>query len=419
MPDVNFNLSLPEGSDADAIKSDLEAFIALGNLAAVKAGRRNSKADQDRMQQMHDHTADLGAFCHDHNCPADETSQERRGKAPAVKPAKPTKSVDGDPENEPVEASDSAEELGIPLDVMVNAVRESFWDLRSTLRRANRPAGLPEYEYYPYDDTLYPNCEAVYDGYAIAKVGLAYYKVPYVVAKEGVTLAEQPLWQQVTQEWVSKSADLVALMNKNARNRDIGAVKALGAGRLGNYLVVWGDDKNRDLYGEWFTEKTAGLKAIFDVIGKIPALYQHAMDGGTKYTPVGVIDTMEADEIGLWTETQLDLSNQYAVAVQKLARKKALGSSSGALPGSRKVDPRGEIKEWAIIEGSFTPTPAEPRLRELGVEEVKSIYAEAGIEFPEEISLKSGNGTEEVRSDDNEAELESERLAILALELNA
>lgn len=413
MPDINLNLNVPEGFDADAIKSDLEAFIALGNLAAVKAGRRNSKADQDRMQQMHDHTADLGAFCHDHNCPAGEDTQARRGKPkPAAKAAEVAAST------ELVDASDEAEALGVPLDVLVSAVRESFWDLRAAMRRAARPMSVSEYEYYDFDDSLCPSCEAVYDGYAIAKVGLTFYKVTYEVKQEGVILADRVLWVQVTQEWVSKSADLIALLTKNDHKREIGAVKSLGGGRLGNYLVAWGDDKNRDLYGEWFTKETAGLKAIFDVIGKLPALYQHAMDGAVKYTPVGVIDTMVPDEIGLWTETQLDLSNQYAVAVQKLARRKALGSSSGALPGSRKVNPAGEIKEWAIIEGSFTPTPAEPRLRELGVEEVKSIYAAAGIEFPEEISLKSGSGTEEVRSDDSEAELETERLALLALEAN-
>lgn len=386
---------------------------------STKAGRRNSNADQARLQEMHDHTTALGAYCQEHNCPAPDPGPDsslplRRGKAGVVNKPKTSKAVDVEGE----EASDKAEALGVPLDVLVSAVRDAFWDLRDGLRQAAKPITAALYDYWEWDDDLCPRCEAVYDGYAIAQVGLAYYKVPYEVLATGIVLSEQVLWQQVTQDWVTKSADLMDLLKKNAHKREVGAVKSLGAGRLGNYLVVWGHEKQRDLYDEWFTSNTKGYTAIFDVIGKIPAMYQHAMDGVVKYTPVGVIDVMVPDEIGLWTETQLDLANQYAVAVQKLARKKALGSSSGALPGSRKVAPTGEILEWAIIEGSFTPTPAEPRMRELGVEEVKSIYAEAGLEFPESINLKNDTGTEEVRQSQEEIDAEAERIALLELELS-
>jgi hypothetical protein len=197
------------------------------------------------------------------------------------------------------------------------------------------------------------------------------------------------------------------------------------------------------LYGEFFTPETKGLKAIFDYIGKLPALYGHAMDGVIKYEPVGTIDVLEIDSVGLWMETQLDIADQYvsivqemgqqkdnqvaqpgsrkdnpyARAVQTLARKKALGASSGALPGSRKVKANGEIYQWAIMEGSFTPSPAEPRLRELGVAEVKAIYKDCGLEFPEESALKlEGIGGEEPRTTADETELEEEKLRLMELE---
>ena len=434
------SLEVPEGT-SEAVRAGLQALVGiLGEKAkaekeveeSAKAGARHSKADIDRLQQVHDHACALGALCHDHNTPAPEDGEEgaplRKGDVPA-KPAKPAaaakpaakKSVAIKADVEGEEASDQAEALGLPLDKLVEAVRSAFWNLRTEHRKVQALAqGQDPDSYYDWDDTLCPCCEAVYDGYAIAKVGLTFYKAEFEVTAAGVVIAPQADWQQVSQEWVTKSADLMALLAQNARAREVGAVKTLGANRLGNYLMLWGDEQRRDLYGEYFTKETEGLKAIYDYMGKLPALYQHAMDGVVKYSPVGVIDVLEIDEVGLWMETQLDLANEYAGAVMNLAKKKALGASSGALPGSRKVRPNGEIYQWAIIEGSFTPTPAEPRLRELGVAEVKSIYAECGLEFPNEEALRSASiGGEEPRQETEEAALEDERLRLLELSLTS
>lgn len=379
--------------------------------ALMKKGARNSKDDHSRIQAVHDHAAGLGALCLPGNCPAEEGGDEdttpgrpssKRENAAAVK-------KDGE------SALDEVVKAVLPLDVQVQAVRDAFWDLRTASRLSQKPEGISEHDYWDWDDDLCPNCVAVYDTYAIARIGLTHYKVPYSVGDVDIELAEQDAWEAVTQDWVTKNVPTSVL--KAFQFREVGSVKALGGNRLGNYLVVWGDEDKRDLYGEYFTQETKGLKAIFDYIGKVPALYQHAMDGQVKYTPVGVVDTMEIDEVGLWTETQLDIANQYASAVQRLARKKALGASSGTLPGARKVSADGEIKEWVIIEGSFTPTPAEPRLRELSVSEVKAIYAELNLELPSEVpEVKAATGDEESQSDaSKEIELEREKLRLLAL----
>ena len=420
-PDVE--VVVPAGTDPEAIKAAFQAIADIvSDLDSAKAGSRNSKADADRHQNIHDHAAALGAICHDHNCPAPAEGEEggppkRKGtatvaaaKKPAGKPAKAGSIKD---------ASDTAEALGVPLDKLVEAVREQFYDMRTQLRRAwNIANGKDADSWYDWDDDEVPCCEAVYDGFAIARVQLAHFKVPFTIEDTGVVLEARENWEKVQQEWVAKSAELAALLAGNAHKREIGAVKAMGGNRLGNYLMVWGDEKNRDLYGEFFTPETKGLQSIFKYIGKLPALYQHAMDGVVKYDPVGTIDVLEIDEVGLWMETQLDLANEYSTAVQTLAKKKALGASSGALPGSRKVRPNGEIWQWAIMEGSFTPTPAEPRLRELGVDVVKSIYAECGIEFPEEALKSIGTGDEESRQATDEAAFEEEKLRLLELSLN-
>ena len=408
-------IDIPEGTDPEVVKAALASLMGLLDEDSLKKGSRNSRADSDRHQQIHDHSMALGALCAEHNCPAPEPSErvatDGSGASMTKKPAAKKSVKVSDP-------SDIAEDLGVPLDKMVSAVQSEFYDLRTQMRKAQAVAAgrSPEY-YYDWDDDEVPCCEAVYDGYAIARIDLAYYKVPYSIEGTGIVLTPQTEWTPVKQDWITKSAALKALIKQNQRQRSIGAVKALGRNRLGNYLMVWGDEQHRDLYGEFFTKETKGLTAIFDYIGKIPALYQHAMDGVVKYDPVGTIDVLEPDPIGLWMETQLDIANEYAQAVQELARREALGSSSGALPGSRKVKATGEIYQWAIMEGSFTPTPAEPRLRTLGVSEVKAIYKECGLEFPEQESLKlEGIGGEEPRLTVDEAAIEEEQLRLLELQ---
>ena len=390
--------SIKTAPAADVEEGDEHIENAEGDLqyAAAKAGRRHSSRDQKNLQSLHDTAVSLGAEC----------SPMAHGKAAGAV------TIPDEPEDLPTPLTIKPVDLDtLALDTIVSDVRSAFWDMRSAEREAQRPAGLDRYEWFDYDDSMCPECVAVYNGHAIAKVGLAYFSVPYSIDTYKIVLSPKDEWQQVEKEWVMKTVG--ANTFKAFRMREIGSVKAMPGNRLGNYLVLWGDDKQRDLYGEYFHEtKTAGLADIFNYMGgKVPALYQHGMDGQVKFTPVGVIDTMVADDIGLWTETQLDMANAYAREIQKLARKKALGASSGTLPGARKVAPDGCIIPWPIIEGSFTPTPAEPRLRDLGVAEVKAIYTEMGLEFPESQIKSSDTGDVESRSAAAvEAELEYLRL---------
>jgi hypothetical protein len=394
-----------QGTGINSIKSAPEPEVEQGDehienaegdlqYAAAKAGRRHSSRDQKNLQSLHDTAVSLGAECGD-----------KESNAKAAKPAGDADPAQPELEIKPVDLE------GLALDIIVSDVRSAFWDLRTADRDSQRPDGVDRYEWFDYDESMCAECVSIYNGYAIAKVGLAYFKVPYSIASHKIALADKASWEQVEKEWVMKSISENAF--KAFRMREIGSVKAMPGNRLGNYLVLWGDDKQRDLYGEYFhAEKTAGLADIFNYMGgKVPALYQHGMDGQVKFSPVGVIDTMVADDIGLWTETQLDMANAYAREIQKLARKKALGASSGTLPGARKVAPDGCIIQWPIIEGSFTPTPAEPRLRDLGVAEVKAIYTEMGLEFPESQIKSTDTGDAESRSvAEIEAELEYLRL---------
>jgi HK97 family phage major capsid protein len=136
-------------------------------------------------------------------------------------------------------------------------------------------------------------------------------------------------------------------------------VKALGdEGRVGGYLVVWGDASQPDLQGEYFTPDTdLGL----DWYPRRPVLYHHGLDGDLGPVMIGQIEVMQPDNTGVWVEAQLDMRSRWARAVLDLVQRDALGWSSGSLPHLVDVAPDGYIRRWPVVEGSLTPSPAEPR----------------------------------------------------------
>ncbi len=147
-------------------------------------------------------------------------------------------------------------------------------------------------------------------------------------------------------------------------------------GRIGGYLIVWGNHDQRDLQGEYFTPATELGLEWYD---RRPVLYHHGLDGRLKAAVVGTIDTLRVDEVGVWAEAQLDMRQRYVHAVQQLVDKGVLGWSSGSLPHLVAVADDGHIRRWPIVEGSLTPAPAEPRRTD--VHTIKSAYEALGLDM--------------------------------------
>lgn len=156
------------------------------------------------------------------------------------------------------------------------------------------------------------------------------------------------------------------------------AVKTIDAptGRIGGYLLIWGQAGQRDLQGEYFTPQTdVGL----DWYDQRPVLYHHGLDGALKAAVIGVMDTLRPDETGLWAEAQLDLRERYVRAVHRLIDQGILSWSSGSLPHLVEVSAGGQITRWPIVEGSLTPAPAEPRHTD--VQTLKRAYKSLGLDI--------------------------------------
>ena len=138
-----------------------------------------------------------------------------------------------------------------------------------------------------------------------------------------------------------------------------GAVKALGGGKVGGYLVRFSTDEDPDLEGEFFTKDTD-----FGEFQTGMVYYQHGLDEVLKKRRIGKA-THTQDEFGVWAEAQLDLRDKYERFIYQMAEKGKLGWSSGTAGHMVDREPRGKavwLKKWPLgLDDTLTPTPAEPR----------------------------------------------------------
>lgn len=142
-------------------------------------------------------------------------------------------------------------------------------------------------------------------------------------------------------------------------------VKSLGDHRIGGYGVVFGDADHTDLEGDYFTRST---DFWLDHYQGQPLIYDHAMgdlpgqpDDMPRHFVYGTIKEIRPDEVGLWFEAEVDDRNEWVQYVLDLIDKGMLNWSSGSVPHLVKRAEDGKLLSWPIVEGSTTPTPAEPR----------------------------------------------------------
>lgn len=160
------------------------------------------------------------------------------------------------------------------------------------------------------------------------------------------------------------------------------AIKTVGDTVKG-YLVRFGSPDDTDLEGDYFTPNTDFGRPMKE--GQKFALnlyYHHGQDSvlGTKSIGTGFV---KMDNVGLWYEAQIDMSDEYGKMIAELAKKGKLGYSSGAAGHMVERTKKGnsyEITRWTIGEASLTPRPAESR----NIATIKSLETKAN---PEDLSV--------------------------------
>jgi HK97 family phage major capsid protein len=141
-------------------------------------------------------------------------------------------------------------------------------------------------------------------------------------------------------------------------------VKSLGDNKLGGYGIIF---NHTDLTGDTFTKNTE-LGFDRNPIG-MPVYYAHNVE--SIKGKIGTVTHYDIDDVGVWFELELDKSNKYLDAIQKLASNKRLGLSTGSLPHTLDKDDNGNIKTWITGELSLTVTPAEHKT--IGISSIKSL----------------------------------------------
>ena len=134
-------------------------------------------------------------------------------------------------------------------------------------------------------------------------------------------------------------------------------VKALGDGKLGGWMVLFGDPDNTDLsrYRDYFAPDTDyGLDE--DGSGKSFVLYNHGLDPVLGTRRLGTASLKKLD-LGIWGETQLAGKLGWST-----------GTASHLVKREKQTNGSHKITQWWLgLDTSFTPRPAEPRTRVLPI----------------------------------------------------
>jgi HK97 family phage major capsid protein len=144
------------------------------------------------------------------------------------------------------------------------------------------------------------------------------------------------------------------------------AVKALGNGKVGGYLVRFSTEHDPDLTGDYFTKSTD-----FDIDDPRPltVYYQHGQDPVVKKRKLGKAQ-VQTDDVGVWIEAQLKLADEYDRAIYQMVEAGKLKWSSGSASHLVERNATGKaahIKAWPLVEATLTPTPAEPRAAAISI----------------------------------------------------
>jgi hypothetical protein len=162
--------------------------------------------------------------------------------------------------------------------------------------------------------------------------------------------------------------------------RDMVAVKSVARDTIRGYTMLWGNPDLTDVETEFFSPKTDFWDEQLKGITR-PLTYDHAQDPSTKKDPViGTIEAFGDDEIGRWFVAQLDRNHKYRKAIDGLISQRAQGASSDSASQYVIRKSAGKavwLAQWPWFASALTPTPAEPRMLDVGLAYWKS----AGVDF--------------------------------------
>lgn len=158
-----------------------------------------------------------------------------------------------------------------------------------------------------------------------------------------------------------------------------GAVKALGNGKVGGYLVLFSGPEDPDVQRDYFTKSTNFFIENGD---KRPILYRHGMHPMVKSQMLGKA-TLTIDDEGVFLEGEIEDRFKYKKAIMAMVERGDLGWSSGSMSHLVSKTPNGksfEVIDWPIGEASLTTRPVEGRTRALPLKEMEGNVEDLNFE---------------------------------------
>lgn len=285
---------------ADEAEAHMRALYANVEDASMKAGRKISRANMTRIQQIADHAYAMGA------------------RPPA-------------PDSTPLGKADMS------LSDRTIAVHRAV-DIATQMQT-----------------TAYAYVEEIYDAYVILCVGDVYHQAAYTMDADGaVTLAARDSWVEVEEVWqpVSSSAKAGGIPD-GAEAPDIAATMKAAGDRQIDVRIAFGNARSKDNHGEYFSKNTDLAESDFP---NPPLIYYHGFDQRSNKAmskPVVIgksIKRWSADD-GHYIRYQLK-SNQWADQTWDDACKGDVPASPGTVGYLTRKARDGELLYWPIAEVS-------------------------------------------------------------------
>jgi len=400
------------GDDAEEKAKRLVAALYANEPEA--AGKATGNEEKPRVCEClkcgHTVTVKADEHCADIKCP--ECGGEMRRKE---RPG-PGKATDGEREKAREAQEARAKKYGI-------AAKKG-----KPITKPSEYANVPDASFGDPTNYAYP-CDAEH-----AKAALSYFNQEGQREDGGYTSEEWGIIGRRLAKLLSKHLEAsyeyrdgkLAHKEKKEKTFDF-AVKALGETKdawiVGGYGIVWGNEQQRDLSpwpnrdgtrGEFFTPNTAALDDI-----PIKAMtFEHDKDTDEQGQPIKEAlghTILERDDLrGRWIEAQIEKGRRYAQYVMDLLAQGKLYLSSETASHWREVADNGEIKRWRTAGYTFTTHPMEPRIGEIAA--LKSYFAGANLDFPDDDDGDDGEGSAGALGQDAEVE-KAKALVELELEL--
>ena len=159
-------------------------------------------------------------------------------------------------------------------------------------------------------------------------------------------------------------------------------------------LPFGGPTFGRDAQREFLTPRTETRKAVGD---QIPAVYIHGMrEFARGLEPIpefyGNATLTKIDNQGSWFEVLIEESKKHALKIFKAAKLKTLRASAGVAGILTRKLPSGELTLFVPGELSLIPQDLFGRKasNQFAIARLKSIYDEAGLDWPEEYQEDTG-----------------------------